>query len=190
MPERWFKIEGEAEGDRTLEEQMIGLAPALAECKGKRILDLGCAEGLIAREFSRAGARIVHGIEKLQRHVDLANKLCHGLPMTFACADLELLAAEEMKRGRAQRFDIVLALAILHKLPEPGVGVQYCAWSARNLVVIRLPEYGITARGILRNKKYDAGCHLASTMKQQGFALEKALPGPRKEQVQYWRRKA
>jgi 2-polyprenyl-3-methyl-5-hydroxy-6-metoxy-1,4-benzoquinol methylase len=63
----WLSVPGIREhADRTLAEQMLGLDKAVAECKGKRVLDLGCAEGLIGLEFAKAGAVNVVGIESLQ----------------------------------------------------------------------------------------------------------------------------
>lgn len=189
MAERWFRIKGEAAGDRTLEEQMAGLAPALAEAWGRAVLDLGCAEGLIGREFARAGALSVHGIEVLHRHVAVAERICAGLPMRFTCADLGALAAHEMPLESPRRYDIVLALAVLHKMADPSLGVRFCCWSAKSLVVIRLPAHGPTTRGILLSKHDPKGrCNLPATMQEQGFRLDRTTPGPRKETVQYWRR--
>lgn len=189
MAERWFKIAGHAKGDRTLEEQMLGLTPALEEARGRVVLDLGCAEGLIGREFVRAGASAVHGIEHLERHLVVAREQCAGLPMTFQHADIVTLARHEMPIELPQRYDIVLALAVVHKLSDPGIGLRFCAWSARRLVVLRLPALGPTGRGLIRSK-YNASavCHIETVMAESGFGLEKTLDGPRREPVQYWRR--
>jgi len=187
MADRWFKIKGQAKGDRTLEEQMTGLQPALAGTPGRSVLDLGCAEGLIGREFARAGAAAVHGVEMQERHLIIARELCAGLPMTFQCADLDEMAARDS--ALPPRYDIVLALAVLHKLFAPENGARFCARASRSLVVVRLPANSEANRGILRSKHNPAvSCDLTAVMTKNGFALERTLPGPRQEPVQYWRR--
>ena len=49
----WFSTKGRL-GDRTLKQQLMGLDPLFAECKGKTVLDVGCAEGLISIELDKA----------------------------------------------------------------------------------------------------------------------------------------
>jgi 16S rRNA G966 N2-methylase RsmD len=53
-----------------LEEQLRGLEPMLSEVKGKTVLDIGCAEGLIAREVLERGAAKVIFIDSKQPCVD------------------------------------------------------------------------------------------------------------------------
>ena len=47
----WFTT-AKRPGDRTLEQQLVGLDKVLAEVAGKTVLDAGCAEGLISMEIS------------------------------------------------------------------------------------------------------------------------------------------
>ncbi|MES2018633.1 MAG: class I SAM-dependent methyltransferase [Pseudomonadota bacterium] len=186
MADGWFDIPGVQRGPRTLAEQLKGLAPALAEAPGKTVLDLGCAEGLIAVEFARAGAMDVTGVEYNPDIVATAVAEMHKagpLPMMIHHADIAELIASPAR----PQWDIVLALAVLHKLQDPAAGVKYCAASARSLIVIRLP-YGSTGQirsKYLRHMRAD----VAALLKAEGFANERVEPGPRGEWVQYWRRK-
>lgn len=167
MAEQWF---GHA---RSLEEQLQGLAPALAAAKGKTVLDLGCAEGWIAREFQDAGAVAVHGVE-CNDNLELVPEvriwlwnLDHGLPP-----------------GLSPKYDIVLLLAIVHKLRHPEQRLREYAAKANERVVIRLPE-GST--GFVRSKNFaKETCDCVAVMQEEGFTLEQVLPGPRGEQVQHW----
>lgn len=183
MRKGWFKIPGVQDGDRQLDEQMKGLAPALIEARGKTVLDLGTAEGLIAAEFARAGACGVLGIEVIAEHVQVAKRHCNGLACEFRCGNLNDPAA----LPSAVSYDIVLLLAILHKLREPAAVLERIAKLARALIVVRYPigaQHGI----IIDSRSNFVPCNVPAILKQQGFEFEREEPGPRKERVQYWRR--
>lgn len=184
MPKGWFKVKGVRDGDRSLEEQMLGLAPALAECKGKRVLDLGCAEGLISREFALAGAKEVLGVELLPQHLDVARKVCKDVPQVrFVCAHLG-----DYIKGLAEipRYDIVLALGIIHKLHDPNVPMRFAAESATDLVLFRAPARKYD--GLIKSKHTEIKCNVPKIMTDAGYVDEKVIPGVRGEAVQYWRR--
>lgn len=181
----WFIIPGVQDGDRTVEEQMIAVRPALAEAKGKTVLDLGCAEGLIGREFARAGALSVLGVDSVGGHLQVAQEQCKGLPMKFRQADFQVLALAAP--GNGNQYDIVLALGVVHKMKHPGDGVHFVAKSARSLVLFRA-KGGVTD-GIVRSKHFGANwCNSYEIMRSHGFELEKVVNGAREETVEYWRR--
>lgn len=186
----WLKVPGiRPEGDRTLAEQMMGLERALAECKGKTVLDLGCAEGLIGLEFAKAGAKRVLGIELLESHLAVARKACKGYPqMEFVCMHLGTWIG---LYPTPQQFDIVLALGIIHKLDDPNVPLIWAARAARDLLCFRAPAKTekVGADYFVKSKFRDAQCNVPATMRKQGFEDEGIVNGVRGEAVQYWRRK-
>lgn len=174
-------------GPRTLAEQMQGLADALKQAEGCSVLDLGCAEGYIGMEFAKAGASAVQGIEFNPDLVEYgrAQMSRHpALPFELVQADLaDIIAAP----ARPQ-WDVVLALAILHKLKDPATGVRYCCETARELIIIRLP---IGSTGLLRCKYAPhAQCDLRDEMPRLGWRRVHKAPGPRGEWVHYYRRTA
>lgn len=178
----WFAIPGQQEGRRTLTEQMLGLHPALAEARGRSVVDFGCAEGLIAIEFAKAGAQ-VRACDYNASMIDTAKRLAEGVPnVEFLHADLR-----EVMSDTSWRCDILLLLAVLHKMPQPQLALEHFADIAGDLMVIRLPVGSSGER--LRSKHTNERCNVNLTMGQRGFALEKSLTGPRRERVQYWRRK-
>ena len=192
MRRGWFQIEGQL-GDRTLEEQVAALRPAIAECHGKTIVDLGSAEGLISREFARAGAKMVTGIESLPGHVAVANRECAGLKnIEFINADLNVAYQQYVFN-----VDIVLALGIAHKLPDPADCILFAARSASELVLIRSGR-GADKNGIITSKFATQHgdqfcrrcCDSHSIMKAHKFVLEKIVDGPppHSEPVEYWRK--
>lgn len=134
----WFKIDGVQDGDRTLQDQLKGLAPALEAARGKTVLDLGCAEGLISYEFLAAGADHVHGIDSQEESLAVARARRNGeLNITFECANLnDGIPAP----GKKREYEIVLLLAILHKLRQPfSLLAEVARFNQPDLLVIRLP---------------------------------------------------
>ena len=183
MKAGWFQIKGITTGPRTVAEQMKGLSPALHEARGKSVLDLGSAEGCIAIEFAKFGAQPVDGVEFNPELLEIAQTLSKDVAgVRIIGGDLN----DALPPTLLAQYDIVLALAIAHKMREPSTPLrQWCA-AARHLVVIRLPG-GST--GAFKSKFSNGVCDTNQVMPECGFELEETLPGPRDELVQYWRRK-
>jgi trans-aconitate methyltransferase len=128
----WFHLDFRG-GHRELDQQMQGLSLLMRSVKKATVLDLGCAEGLITIEMAKAGATALHGIEIRRQAVIDANVLRGDLPITFEVGDLNV--------WRAQRhYDVVVMLAILHKLKDPAKVLRWILTDASpDLIVIRLP---------------------------------------------------
>ncbi len=138
----WFRIAGLQDGDRTLEQQILGLESY--DFADKMVLDLGCAEGLISRYVLERGAKLVHGCEIIDAHLKVATRLCEGLPAQFWRMDLRDFAywhqksMRQSKKPLLARYDVVLLLSIIHKLREPLAFLDYAA-SLSDQLIIRLP---------------------------------------------------
>lgn len=182
----WFAIPGVQDGDRTIETQMRGLGPALSEARGKSLLDLGCAEGCIAFEFLKAGAAPIMALDYNEALLKTAALERRKLPKRHRFAiEFRLQDLATFKPGR--QWDIVLALAIVHKLDDPAAAVRLVADSAKSLAVIRMPWHakGTTVVG----KHSGVECDVAKIMRAKRFRLEREEQGPPDELVHYWRRK-
>ena len=156
----WFNTPGRP-GDRDLKEQLLGLTSLLETCGSRTLLDVGCAEGLISIELAKRGAQ-VHGIDIVPGHIDIANRLRGPLPCMFEVADANTFVP-------AHQYDIILLLAVLHKLKDPSAAAMRFARAAYWRVVIRLPPEKapviIDARS--GNKPHDIG----AAMLRSGFKL-------------------
>ncbi len=187
----WFRVDGIRElADRTLEEQMRGLDRALAEAKGATVLDLGCAEGLIGREFARAGASHVLGVELLEPHLVIARKACADYPqMRFLCAHIESLAKQD-KAAPLEQFDIVLALGVIHKLRVLEPALRWAASKAKKLFVFRSAAMTDPkdADYFVYGKRSRNAVNLPKLMRDEGFRDEGKERSAREEFVHYWRR--
>lgn len=187
----WISVPGIREhADRTLEEQLLGLEPAIADARGKSVLDLGCAEGVIGREFARAGATRVLGIESLEGHLEVARLACAAeTQMEFARAHIQNWIAEHPD---PEQFDFVLALGIIHKVFEPGDVLRFACRSCRGLLLFRAPASAWQGwvRAKHRESWKDYGkVHVPTMMADEGFAFDRKIEGARGEAVEYWRRK-
>lgn len=185
---RWFKLGGQP-GDRSVEDQLRGLQPALAAAKGKTVLDLGCAEGAISLEFAKAGATHVRGLELHEGHLEVARQICAGYPCDFVRVDLNTGDYPPP----SDPVDIVLALAVIHKLEDPESALSWYADAARELVVLRLPAWADKAS--FRHERGHRGLiDCARILAPLRFSLERIERGPSidrgQEPVVYFRRRS
>lgn len=124
-------------------------APLLADAPGASLLDLGCYDGLIAYEFFRAGARLVHGLDNDPYHLETARRIFSqvAIPSRFAHADLRRPGALARALGPAAepRYDLVLFLGvyqhIAHRMSEEArrALVREVAARSGRLLAIRMP---------------------------------------------------
>ena len=165
-----------------LEDQLKGLGPLLEEVRGKRVLDLGCAEGLIARHLLEVGgAQSVHGVELMAHSVEVARHQCSGLNAKFEQADLNT-AVVSVDAG----WDIVLMLAVLHKLKEPARIARVFA-SGASLAVVRLPPE--RAPLIVDRRSGNVPVDIQTAMARAGMHLEEVTQGHYDEWTGYFRRR-
>lgn len=175
----WFSTVGRP-GDRTLEQQLTGLTPLRALVKGKTVLDVGCAEGLISIQLAHDGAKAVHGLEIVPGHVAVANKLRGDLPVIFEVADANTYQPE-------RQYDIVIALALLQKLRDPSAACRRFAAAAREMVVIRLPPMG--APTIIDERSGNKPHRIGEVMAELGWELMHRDTGHLSEWVGYYEKK-
>jgi len=175
---RWFG------GDRTIEQQLMGLDRLWREILGKTVLDVGCAEGEISLECAKRGAKQVVGIEIRRDAVTAAQVARNAIDVppdvTFMCGDAQVYVP-------FGEWDIVLLLAVLHKLKDPSAACRRLVAAARDLVVIRLPP--ATASVIVDERSGNEPHDIGWVMADSGFELEhQGYDGPFGEWMGYYRR--
>lgn len=181
----WFPVDAR-DHERTLVDQLRGLRPVLDEFRTARArgrpltcLDVGCAEGLIGMEMAKAGAVRVHGVELMPERVRDANRLRGSLPCSFEVADVATYRPE-------RTYDVVLALSILHKLPDPSAALhRLVSMVCDRLVVVRLPP----GRGpvVVDPRSGNVPHDLDAVMRGLRFRLEDEAEGHLGEWIGYWR---
>jgi hypothetical protein len=133
--------------------RLAGLEPLLAKCDRKSVLDLGAAEGVIARNFLDHGATLVHGFEREPSRVRLAASICDNTSRAqFWEADLSDWDDFEAAHCSNLRdlYDIVLYLGLHQHLPAEkrmralaGAATRSSHWLA-----IRMPTALFAADGV------------------------------------------
>lgn len=187
MRRGWFAIPGVQAGDRTVEQQLKGLGPLFDEVSGKTVLDLGCAEGMIARELITRGASFVQGMEGNRAFVDRAEQVLDGVRGGVLHCDLNGIWAMP-SHADGDRWDVVLMLAVLHKLREPGTTLRYVAQHQPGLIVVRLPPE--TAPVIVDSRSGNRPYNVQADLETHGYALEQVTRGHFDEWCGYFRRAA
>lgn len=177
----WFQIDGVQDGPRTVREQLTGLDLMMRHARGAAVLDLGCAEGLISRHLCESGARLAHGIEANGAIVAVAIEACRGWPIEIMRGDLRDLPAISAL-PILPRYEMVLALSILHKVPHPDRLLAFAAARSADWFAIRLPAR-VLCDPRSGNRPFDIPALLLPD-----FALIAEPSGPRGEWVGIFRR--
>lgn len=88
--------------------------------RNKRVLDIGCRDGLFSLHAERAGAREVVGIDN-DLSPGLANFLIPFFRSRIHLAELNLY---QLDPGREGRFDVILWFGVLYHLRYPFHGIR------------------------------------------------------------------
>ena len=158
----WFTIPGIQDGERTLEEGIRGIEVLRHEAKGATVLDLGCAEGLIARWFIEAGARSADGLDCDRRALALGHALAErrdGRKLHLWWADFDDPATWP---GLKADYDIVLCLSVLHKLKAPEPLLDFAIGKARRWLAVRAPARTLKNSFAIKTTIEEAGFRMVS----------------------------
>jgi len=90
----------------------------LAQFEGKRVLDVGCGNGLVLSRYARAGARVA-GVDLTEAGVELCRKrfALGGLAGEFRVAPAESLPFDD------ESFDCVCSMGVLHHVSDVKAAV-------------------------------------------------------------------
>jgi hypothetical protein len=190
-PQRtWFPVD-RGRHSRTLHQQLQGLRHVFDEVVSAKkrgrslaVLDAACAEGLIGLELLKVGAWALHGVELVPSRVADARRLAGSALATFEVGDLNRWQAPD-------EFDIVLALSVLHKLPDPGAVARRLAAACSRMLVVRLPppQQGREGWVIVDERSGGVACDLRAVLAEFDLNLEEEAHGYGSEWIGFWRKK-
>ena len=144
MP-NWFNTDI-TKGLRNLDDRTVGLDTLKRKIKTLQnkvqinVLDVGCAEGLIADWLLDKSGQ-VFGVEGDPDKVRAAQQLFPDKNHTFIHGDASQLKKVLENSGAKPTYEVVLLLAILQKLPNPLEVLHDALSKASMFVAIRVPDY-------------------------------------------------
>jgi glycosyltransferase involved in cell wall biosynthesis len=147
MPERqhytWAPELG-LHGKWPIAQRLSGLETLLKASSGKSVLDLGCAEGVIAHTFLDTGAALVHGFDIDAERARSAALLCDDQRAQFRQGDLADWPGFVVEHSDMllPAYDIVLYLG-LHQHLNPSTRAVTLTGAARQAgewFIVRTPE--------------------------------------------------
>jgi 2-polyprenyl-3-methyl-5-hydroxy-6-metoxy-1,4-benzoquinol methylase len=132
-------------------QRFEGLDPVLEQCAGAEIPDIGSCDGLVAYEFARRGAALIHGFEIDAGDVAFAQRLFRDVPgkSAFVCANVAADAPrfrEQHANVLRESYDIVLFLGVYHHFERQmdrealAAFVKLLIGMARNTFVVRTKQ--------------------------------------------------
>ena len=136
----WF-ILGDNNGQIPLRRQLLGLSEI--DVKGKTLLDVGCAEGMMCLHFIEQGATKAHGVEIRSRAVEVAQSIAGYTGVSdkakFWEGDLTTSDHGLSQDGMLSDYDVVFAMASLQKTKsKAGEVLQKIADRCSETLVVRL----------------------------------------------------
>ena len=178
MKKGWFEIPGVQEGERTLAEAVEGLELIGDHLKGKTVLDLGCAEGLIGLWCLERGAASVYGLDAIPEFIRTGRRLASELGEKRIESHFWNVDSEIDPPIPVKSYDIVLALSIIHKLTDPELFLRRIKKLAKRWIIVRAPGRDIKVRDIDTREWYrlDIKSRLAAGYTEEQFGLVEQTP--------------
>jgi SAM-dependent methyltransferase len=168
----WFKI-GDNGGQWDITRQDAGLSEI--NFRGKTVLEIGCAEGLVALQNLKRGARLSHGIEFRERAVEVAKSIAGVLGVSdtakFYWGDIRDTRNALNQPGMLDKYDIIIAMAVLQKVPNQPEVLGKILEKCSTTLVLRLPVRKLYKRRLFRWRYSWGIADPVEVAKQNGFKL-------------------
>lgn len=124
LAHRWWDPESEFRPLHQINPLRLTWIDALAQIKGKRVLDVGCGGGILSDAMARKGA-LVTGIDLSTKALRVAQ--LHALEAGTTNVDYLEISAEAMAQQEPEAFDVVTCMEMLEHVPDPSSVVRACA---------------------------------------------------------------
>jgi 2-polyprenyl-3-methyl-5-hydroxy-6-metoxy-1,4-benzoquinol methylase len=134
---------------RLANQRMTEAILELGQLEGKRVVDIGCGDGIYSLELKRSGAAEVLGLDAARAAVESARRLAAGTPnIHFEVADVCCLEEPPV------RWDLAVVRGFLHHLYDVESAIARICKVAREIVVIEPNGYNPVLKVIERVSPY------------------------------------
>lgn len=126
---------------------------------GKKILDIGCGDGIYTYELLQTKPELVVGIDPIENVISHAREKYKDIPnLQFECKNLY-----EMEIPSAPLYDIVVLRGVLHHVPDLAEAIRIAGLLAKTVIVLEPNGYNLMLKIIEKTSAY----HIAH--KEQSF---------------------
>lgn len=122
---------------------------AFARPKGRRVIDVGCGDGVYTLELVAAGASEVLGVDAAERAVESARERC----ATHANVRFEAVDIYELSHD-GEPFDVAVVRGMLHHLYDAPRAIERISAVAREVVVCEPNGYNPVLKVIEKTSPY------------------------------------
>jgi 2-polyprenyl-6-hydroxyphenyl methylase/3-demethylubiquinone-9 3-methyltransferase len=124
---RWWDPQGPMRPLHDMNPVRLEWIDRFAALKGKRVLDIGCGAGVLAKAMAVLGATVT-GLDMAGKALKVAqlHALESGAQVEYREGTAEALADE-----LPAAFDVVTCMEMLEHVPQPAITVRACAALAR-----------------------------------------------------------
>src|SRR5919106_4830437 len=127
LAHRWWDPGAEFKPLHDINPLRLDHIDAIADLRGKAVLDVGCGGGILTEAMAARGAEVT-GIDLGEKALKVAQ--LHLLESGRQVEYMET-SAEELARARPQRYDVVTCMELLEHVPDPAETVRACAALAK-----------------------------------------------------------
>lgn len=128
---------------------MTQASVAVAEWRGKRVIDIGCGDGTYTAELLRAaGPRTIHGVDPARAAIGVARERTSDPRVSFAVG-----SAHELPHSEGE-YDLAYLRGVLHHVDRPAAALAEALRVASLLVIVEPNGYNPGLKLLERVSRY------------------------------------
>jgi 2-polyprenyl-6-hydroxyphenyl methylase/3-demethylubiquinone-9 3-methyltransferase len=123
LAHRWWDKNSEFKPLHEINPLRLDFIDAIADIRGKRVLDVGCGGGILSESMAEKGAKVT-AIDMGEKALKVAQ--LHSLESGIK-VDYRLVSVEALANEMPGHFDVVTCMEMLEHVPDPSAVIESCA---------------------------------------------------------------